>query len=161
MHARPEPQWYVCGSYVLDRLFDVRVATDIDVCYLSTCRAPTHDEILAWINNHGFHKTSYNPQFIRVKQLDQPDAGDEPVFNIDYWRLESDGTICAVSPVTSAKASLTAATAPQLEIVRHPVPPDRAKKALRWMSEIGHLNNPAIKAELEKYAGVSLEGPQS
>ena len=157
-NAKPEPQWYICGSYVLDVLFGVRTAKDIDVCYLGTSRTPTQDEIFAWIAKHGFHRTPLNPQFIRVPQLESPDAGGEPILNIDYWRLENDGKVYAVDPKTKAKTELTAAIAPKLEILAHPVPQERAQKALDRMASIAKLANPSIKQQLEQYAAKASGG---
>ena len=151
-HHKPPAEWYICGGYVLDVLFSVRVAKDIDVCWLSTCMQPTNDEVLAWIDSQRLHRTPCNPAPTRVQQLDYPEAGGFPSLNIHCWRLERNGQVCAVDPETSEKSPLTADNAPQVQIIRRPVPADRAKKALEKMAAIPQLDNPAIHEELKHFA---------
>jgi hypothetical protein len=153
-NLKPSAEWYICGSYVLDVLFGVRVAKDIDVCWLSDREMPSYDDVCAWIDANDLHRCPPNPDFTRVQQLIYPEAGGFASLNIDYWRLERDGHVYAVDPETGEKVPLEAGNTPQLDIVSRPIEPDRASKALQRMDEIRQLNNLTIRGELEQYANV-------
>lgn len=151
---RPEPRWYICGSYVLDILFGKKKAKDIDVCWLSSCKQPVEQDIIDWIDEHGFHRTKYNPQFVMVKQLNTPEAGGNPTLNIDYWRLEMDGKIYDISE--GKKVGISKESVKPMQIINHPVPSEIAEKALRKMELFPELMNEQIKDQLGKYASGAI-----
>jgi hypothetical protein len=146
---KPEPKWHIGGSYVLDVLFGVNIANDIDVCCLSSCREPTYAEIRKWFPDHNLSDRGLPIQIIHVKQLELPEAGGYPTLNIDFWRLEMDGKLYQVDSATGVMTELKLSSAGPLQIVKRPVPRDIAENALRKMNAIPQLNNPAIRAELD------------
>jgi len=152
---RPEPQWYICGSYVLDILFGKQEAKDIDVCWLSSCKQPLNKEIFDWLDEHGFHRAKCDPDPVRVKRFDTPEAGGFPTLNIDYWRLEMDGKIYDI--YGGKRVELSKENIEPMRIINSPVPSDIAEKAIEKMKLFPELLNEQIIDQLKKYASGEID----
>lgn len=92
------PQFYAKGSYVLDVLFGTKHASDIDICWADTGGQPEKARISRWMELCGFEARPI--QLVRVTDFFACDGGGPPIFNIDLWRIEMDGAVYEMDPVT-------------------------------------------------------------
>jgi hypothetical protein len=98
------PQFYVKGSFVLDRLFGTNHANDIDIFWLDSGGQPTTHGIREWMQRCGFNDKPI--QLAKVTDLFACDGGGDPIFNIDMWRIEMDGCTYEMDPTTKAMTKL-------------------------------------------------------
>lgn len=153
--ARRRPQFYVKGSYVLDRVFGTDYANDVDVFWLDVGQRPTNARISRWMELCGF--TPKPIQLARVTNLFACDGGGAPIFNFDLWRIEMDGDTYEMDPRTRVATKIRAAPATPLRFL-----PDHSPfaltpsvetnavldKALAKMARHPSLFDSATKAEI-------------
>lgn len=87
------PSWFIKGSYVLDVLYGRKVAGDIDVFYDRRHRRPTREEVVAWLQGHGW----WVPNLVEIvgvsaEDFSTRDGGGEKRFNTDNVSISMDGT---------------------------------------------------------------------
>jgi hypothetical protein len=101
-NKKPASKWYICGGYVLDHLFGVSTAPDIDCCYFGLTERPEDSAVITFAKNLGMQAGPPNVQPIRVKDY-YPEAGGFPSLNIDFLQLDMDGKVYEVDPKTEER----------------------------------------------------------
>jgi len=147
--ANRYPAWYVKGSYLLDVLFHVNFATEIDIFWLSALGEPTEEEVRRWLKAHNFHAVQSIDR-TRVKDFLSSDGGGEPQFNIDFWQIHMDGNLYVGEPHNALFRVLSATAIIPLQAVGgHSIDPIVAEKALRKMRNYPALHNPELENRLK------------
>jgi hypothetical protein len=109
----------VKGSYVLDCVFSVSHAKDVDVFF--TGDRPTKGDVVSWLRGCGLPEPPHvdREQFIEggtkvhrdpsfdvhhVESLAKPDGGGEMTFNVDCWYIPMIGQVHIFDPVSGTSA---------------------------------------------------------
>lgn len=160
--GRPQPgrrpQFYVKGSYVLDRIFGTNFANDLDIHWLSTGGSPTATSVRAWLDRCALpdHATIHVD---RVTDLFACDGGGPPVFNIDLWQIEMDGYIYEMDPATHLATRINGKPNVKLTFLAKPPPPPSVEtntmldKALRKMQQHPTLSDAGTIARINVLKG--------
>ncbi|AGP39483.1 hypothetical protein [Sorangium cellulosum] len=155
--ANRRPQFYVKGSYVLDRIFGTDHANDIDICWLDVRGKPEDQRVREWCDLCGFPRKTVQP--IKIADFFACDGGGSPIFNIDLWRLEMDGCAYEMDPSTHAAKRITNLPQSSLELLPNPGPfalspsPELnavLSKALMKMQRHPSLYNQSTEQEIKR-----------
>lgn len=151
--APTETRWMIHGSYVLDVLFGVSKAHDLDVGFDPGFRRPTESEIAQSLSDLSLPTPPRTFQFARCHDFSVPEAGGLPCFNIDFWQIHMDGMLYVAVPQSHSHHLLADSEPHDLRVV---VPGNltaaRAVDGLEKMERYPVLRSDETVAQLRQMA---------
>ncbi len=142
------PVWYIKGSYVLDILYKVKKARDIDVFWLSSHGKPEQNDIKNWLKAHNFHH-DLSIQFSYVDDFIKSNGGGPPKINLDYLQLHMDGKVYLANPDEKIFRRISAKEKIKIKIIdKDNISPEKARKIINKMEQYPEIYDEAVKIEL-------------
>lgn len=147
--APTETRWIIYGSYVLDVVFGVSHARDLDVGFDPQLRRPTECEICQRLAELSLPVPPSTIQITRCHDFSVPEAGGFPSLNIDFWQIHMDGNVYVAEPNTRSHHLLAETDPHTLEVVdAGHLTAERAADACEKMQRYPALYTDAVAAEL-------------
>ncbi len=145
-----ETEWIVYGSYVLDVVFGLTQARDLDVGFNPQLRQPTECEICQHLTSLSLPTPPSTIQRTRCHDFSVPEGGGFPCFNIDFWQLHMDGNVYVAEPHTHSHHMLDD-NVPHTLVVSDPehLTADRVTHALEKMQRYPDLYTDEVAEQLQ------------